>query len=143
MDTIEAPVAARPISTVEHSRAARWLAWALWALALVQVALGLLLAILNRLTFERFVAEYVAVGVLTTVSFATAGLLIARRRPRNPIGWLICAAGVLGGLGTWAGQYARYAYVTSPGALPFGDIAAWLYICPAFGPFLALTAIFL
>jgi signal transduction histidine kinase len=143
MDMIEAPAAARPIGTIANSRAARWLAWALWALALAQVAGGLLLALLNRLTFERFLAEYVAVGVLTTVSFATAGLLIARRRPQNPISWLICAAGVLGGLGTWAGQYARYAYVTNPGALPFGDIAAWLYICPAFGPFLALTAIFL
>jgi len=85
MDTIEAPAAPPRISTVEASRAARWLAWALWALALAQVAFGLLLAALNRLTLARLFGEYVAAAALTAVSFATVGLLIAYRRPSNPI----------------------------------------------------------
>lgn len=128
----------RPARTV---RATRWLAWSLWALAVGQVGFGVLLALMNQLSLRRFFAEYVVASSLATLAFATVGLLIALSLPNNLIGWLICAAGVVGGLSAWTGQYARYTFVTSAGALPFGDVVAWLYICLAFGPYVSLTAI--
>ena len=36
-----------------------------------------------------------ALFVLTFVAYATVGALIVSRHPRNPIGWLFCAVGVL------------------------------------------------
>jgi signal transduction histidine kinase len=143
MDTLETPAAPLRAGTTAASRAGAWLAWGLWAITAAQVGGGLLLAALNRLSFERLLAEYVAASAATALAFATVGALVAQRRPQNRMAWLICAAGLVGGLGAWAGQYARYALVTRPGALPLGDLAAWLYICPAFGPFVGLVAIFI
>ena len=40
------------------------------------------------------------------ISFASVGFLIARRRPSNPIGWLMLAGIGAGILGTDAGYYA-------------------------------------
>ncbi|KPV51089.1 hypothetical protein SE17_23205, partial [Kouleothrix aurantiaca] len=42
-----------------------------------------------------------------------------------------------------SGQYARYAYVTQPGALPLRELVAWLYMSVSFGPFIGLTLIVL
>jgi signal transduction histidine kinase len=117
------------VNASEHSRfsarAARWLAYVLWAAAAAQAVLGLLLAALNQLTLRRFFAEYVVANTASALSFATVGLLIAARRPRSRIGWLLCAAGFAWGLGGWVGQYARYALVTRAGTVPGGDLAAW------------------
>jgi signal transduction histidine kinase len=143
LDTGEVLAAPRHSRSARASRAVRWLAWSLWAIAAGHVGFGLLLAVLNNLTLRRFFAEYVVTATLATLAFATVGMLIALRRPNNLLGWLICAAGIIGGLGAWTGQYARYTFVTRPGALPFGDLVAWLYICLAFGPYVALAAIFL
>jgi signal transduction histidine kinase len=119
----------------------RWLARCLWLIAAAQAMFALVLASLNRLTFVRFLAEYVVAGVITTIAFATVGLLIAARHPHNTIGRLLCAIGVLWG-STWIGQYARYTYVTAPGALPGGTIIVGLNFL-LLGPTIALTAIVL
>ena len=131
---LDAPTApARPHE--RQARAARWLAWSLWSVVAAQVGAGLLLAALNQLAPRRLIAEYVVASALAALAFATVGALVAARRPGNFVGWLLCAAGLFGGLGAWSGQYARYALVTRPGELPLGDLATWLYICPSFGPF--------
>jgi signal transduction histidine kinase len=119
----------------------RRLAWCLWLIAAAQVAFTLALAALNRLTFTRFLAEYVVAGVITTLAFATVGLLIAARHPRNTIGRLLCTIGVLWG-STWVGQYTRFALVTAPGALPGGVIVAGLNFL-LLAPTISLTAIVL
>src|SRR5215210_7028550 len=54
-------------------------------------------------------------------------LLIFARRPANPLGWLIGAAGLAGVMAYFCYQYAVFTLLTQPGALPFGDAAAWLY----------------
>jgi signal transduction histidine kinase len=119
----------------------RWLARCLWLIAAAQAVFALVLATLNRLSFTRFLAEYVVAGVITTIAFATVGLLIATRHPQNTIGRLLCAIGMLWG-NTWVGQYARYTYVTAPGALPGGVIVVGLNFL-LLGPTIALTAIVL
>lgn len=106
--------------------ATRWLPWALWVIALVQAGFGLILAAFNRLSLERFFAEYVVSQTAASLAFSTVGLLIATRRSEHRIGWLFCAVGVGMGLTAWTGQYTRYALVTRPASLPSADVVAWL-----------------
>ncbi len=119
-----------------------WLAWFLWALAVAQAISSLLLALLNRVSLERLFAEYVVAGVAAALAFATVGAIIATRRPGNAVGWLCCVAGTGAGVVAWTGQYARYALVTRPDALPGGVVMLWLnswvWVLPA-----AAAAIFL
>ena len=42
------------------------------------------------------------------LGFATTGVLIAVRQPRNAIGWIFLGAAVAVGLGALAGSYAEY-----------------------------------
>jgi hypothetical protein len=52
--------------------------------------------------------------------------LIVSHRPENPIGWIFLAVGFFYGLLSAADQYAIYALLTNPGALPLGAEASWL-----------------
>jgi hypothetical protein len=65
-----------------------------------------------------------------SLTFATVGALIGGRHPRNPIGWLCGAFGLVVAVTHAGNQYARYALVTVPGSLPGGDWAAWLAVWP-------------
>jgi hypothetical protein len=65
-----------------------------------------------------------------SLTFATVGALIAARHPRNPIGWLCGAFGLVVAVTHTGNQYAQYALVTAPGSLPGGDWAAWLAVWP-------------
>jgi hypothetical protein len=101
-------------------RAAVWLAWSLWAITLAMTVPTLLFESVN------VGADPLAInllGALVPLAYATVGALIASRRPRNPIGWLLAGATLLSAFGDLAINYAVYALVTRPGALPGG---AWL-----------------
>jgi hypothetical protein len=52
---------------------------------------------------------------------AVPGVLIAARRPRNPIGWLLVLAAVWLAVLAFGYEYARYTFGVHPGALPGGD----------------------
>jgi hypothetical protein len=65
-----------------------------------------------------------------SLPFATVGALIATRHRHNPIGWLLCALGLVVAMLLVGHQYSRYALVTAPGSLPAGDWAAWLAVWP-------------
>ena len=67
------------------------------------------------------------IELVMPLTFALVGGVIAQRRPENPIGWLFLFMGVVIGLGGTASQYARYAAITHPGALPAAAWALWLY----------------
>src|SRR5215470_11708371 len=97
------------------TRTATWLAWSLWTLSMVLLALGLLLASWN--TTLPLPSVFAA---LAHPAFATVGALIAARRPAQPIGWLFCAIALELNLGIFADQYAQYTLITAPGALPGG-----------------------
>jgi hypothetical protein len=56
---------------------------------------------------------------------ATVGAIVASRRPENAVGWLLCLSGVAVGASTFVSQYAIYALLARPGALPAGEAAAW------------------
>jgi hypothetical protein len=57
------------------------------------------------------------------ISFAAVGFLIARRRPSNPMGWLMLAGIGAGILGTDAGYYAWAAYGVRHHGLPLDWLA--------------------
>ena len=58
-------------------------------------------------------------------AFMAVGSLVVARRPNNVIGWAFSAVGLLAATGAVAEEYAEYAYVTEPGALPGAVAAAW------------------
>jgi hypothetical protein len=66
-----------------------------------------------------------AVWVFAQVVLAVVGALIASRRPELPIGWLFCAAGLIGVVEGIAARYAVHELAGTPGS-PWGDAAAWL-----------------
>ena len=63
---------------------------------------------------------------LAGAAVAVPGVLIAARRPRHPIGWLLLLAGVSLAVPAFGAEYARYTFVAHPGALPGGDWWLWV-----------------
>jgi hypothetical protein len=106
------------------TRASALLAWSIWALSIVLVGLGLLFHILNLSepsvpTFAHWVES-----TLMGVGASTVGAIIASRRTHNPIGWLLCASGLVFGVAMFASEYAIYTLLVSPGTLPAGEALA-------------------
>jgi hypothetical protein len=58
------------------------------------------------------------------VGTSTVGAIIASRRTHNPIGWLLCASGLVFGVVMFASEYAIYTLLGSPGSLPAGEVLA-------------------
>jgi hypothetical protein len=89
------------VTTTARVTRVRWwlagLAWALWALAMVGLAVLVWLDQLLRQTAqpELVVLTPTALApVLGAVSVATVGELVAARRPRHPVGWLLLGFGL-------------------------------------------------
>lgn len=104
-----------------RTRRATWLAWSLWSLAALLVVVSVPLEIAN--------GGHDASLLLTNVfgvALATAGALIASRRPANPLGWLFIAMSLLLALVYVARGYAIYGLLTRPGSLPGAVFMAWL-----------------
>jgi hypothetical protein len=111
------------------TRTAAWLAWTLWALALMSFIVNGVLRFLNASTptvghRTPLVLEFWA--LLLFMSFATAGSLVASRQPGNAIGWIFCYLGLSFSLTVAGEEYALYALVTEPSSLPGGEGLAWL-----------------
>ncbi len=108
------------------SRAAAWLAWSLCALSLALTALSFLLLATNHSYPGVRVSNLLLPETVLVVSFSPLGVLIAARRPENPVGWLFCGIGLLGGLDLFCGVYAAYGLLVEHVSLPGGVVAAWI-----------------
>jgi hypothetical protein len=103
----------------------RWwpggLAWALWAVTLLGLAttawLDQLLRQAGRPELSWFGAGNAA-SVGAAVIAATIGALVASRRPRHPVGWLLLAMALALTLSGAGGGYKWYGLVARPGTLP-------------------------
>ncbi len=62
-------------------------------------------------------------NVILSLAFGGAGLVVARRQPRNPIGWLLLAGAVLLMLSADATAYVALVYHFDRRDLPFGRVA--------------------
>jgi hypothetical protein len=93
-------------------------AWALWALAVVACLVIPWLDRLLRQAGRPDLAQWDARPVLGAVSAATVGAVLASRRPRHPVGWLLLAQ-TLSLLATGAAaQYLAWGLLAPGGALP-------------------------
>src|SRR6266540_4262472 len=110
------------------------LAWFLWALAVTLQGLALLLWAGSGFPpgpnqpDDRLISGLLrGLGQLSLAGGWTIGAVIAARRPNNPIGWLVCAAGCISGYSTIVQAYVEYARTVGHIA-PFGDgaVVAWV-----------------
>jgi hypothetical protein len=117
----------------------RWwpgaLAWALWALGM----LGLVaVPWMDRLLRQAGRADLVqltpdtAAPVLALVSGATVGAVLASRRPRHPVGWLLLALALSGVATAAAAQYLTWGLLVRPGSLPGARLVARSYLTVGF-----------
>ena len=114
------------VSGVDGSRRA-WitaLAVAIAFLAVVAAVLAVVLVVANRAHLHA-VADFDLEDIIVPISFGALGALVASRQPRNVIGWLLLSIAVISALQGLSDQYARYGFVTHPGA-PAAVWALWL-----------------
>jgi hypothetical protein len=101
-----------------------------FALGLVILGLGVASVVLDHLTHQPGTGGPVAdafVGAAGVVPATAVGLLLAARRPRNPIGWLLLAI-ILVEINP-ASQYLILDYRMHHGSLPLGWAAVVLEEC--------------
>ena len=110
-------------------RIAKPLSWTVWLLTLALVAGGVVLAVMNRATLDPDLVTLYAIVTPSSLAFASVGSLIARRHPRNPIGWLFAMTGFGLGLLVFSEEYAVRGLSISPGSLP---LATWIGMAPVF-----------
>jgi hypothetical protein len=111
------------------SRAAAWVAWSMWALALTSFVVTGVLRFLNASTPTVDPRTPLVLDfwyLLLFMSFATVGALVASRQPGNAIGWIFCYLGLSFPLVGAGEEYALYALVTEPGSLSGGEGLLWL-----------------
>ena len=127
--------------TARPARPRRWpagLAWALWALTLAGLGGAFWFDDLLRQAGSSEVDRLTAAAypvVLAAVSAATVGAVVASRRYRHPVGWLLLATGLTMVADLGVNAYVRYGVVVRPGSLPgarylagvsFGIFLVWI-----------------
>jgi hypothetical protein len=122
------------------ARTASWLAWALAGLTLTMVVATVALFVLARSSHVPSSLSASTIGdVALFMSFSVfpvIGALIASKRPRNPIGWICLADGLLWALIFLSEDYSAYG-LAIPGSVPFpvtinALLYAWVWV-PAVG----------
>jgi hypothetical protein len=110
------------------------LAWALWALGMLGLAA---VPWMDRLLRQAGRADLVQLTpgtiwpILAGVSGATVGAVLASRRPRHPVGWLLLALALSLTTTAAAAQYLTWGLLVRPGSLPAARSVALYY--PATG----------
>ena len=103
--------------------ARRWTAALAWTLAALPVLALVPAGRLAALADPGLAAGGIAVGVaaavvLATVSAAAVGALLASRRPRHPVGWLLLGVGLGLIANILVEPYVTYGLLIRPGSLP-------------------------
>jgi hypothetical protein len=125
--------------------ASAWLAWSVWALCVVLLALAVLLDYqytppsINK--GDSPVYQFFGVPSLV---YATVGAFVASRRPRNLVGWLLCVIGLVLAVMGFSTPYADYALLVEPASsLPGAVYMACVSQTLVAVPVLIATAILL
>jgi hypothetical protein len=121
-------------------RAAAWFAWSLAGLTFAMFVAVIPLWFLARganlpSSWRADVSVGGLLGGVLFLAFPLVGALIASRRPKNAVGWLCLAIGLLWTLGGMLDYYSYYGAAT-PGSVPFpiamAGISNWVWV-PAVG----------
>jgi hypothetical protein len=127
------------------TRGAAWLAWSLVCLTLAMSAASGALFVLARFVDVPGSSDAPGGGTAASaavlllfvsyLAFPVVGALIVSRRPRNPIGWICLADGLLWALINMIQYYSTYG-LAAPGSVPFPvgifALTAWGWV-PAVG----------
>src|SRR5215208_6140430 len=124
------------------TRTAAWLAWSLAALSVMMFVAAIALHVLARSVDSP--GEWSTLGAVGRVlsflpflAFPLVGALVASRRPRNWVGWILLADGLLWTFGAVLDSYRVYG-LARPGSVPFSGavhaLGQWLWV-PAVGLF--------
>jgi hypothetical protein len=123
---------AAPVThTAGKQMPSRWpvgLAWVLWAVTVLSLPVVVWLYQLLRQAGLSELGIPVAANLpllVAVVSAATVGAVLASRRPRHPVGWLLLGLGLAVTASGVADGYARYGLLARPGALP---AARWVAV---------------
>jgi hypothetical protein len=119
------------------------LAWALWVLVVFGLAAGFWLEVLLRRAGRADPLDTAVGPTVATVTAATVGAVLAGRRPRHPVGWLLLACGLSLSAAGVAGGYAPYGLQVRPGALPAAAWVAMYYPATALVGFACLGLVLL
>jgi hypothetical protein len=99
---------------------------------LVLLAVNLpLVALAHQFTFSNL-----SLGIYVSLQYLIVGTIVARRQPRNPVGWLLLAGAFFGALCSDAGMYSVLRYRIGDTSLPLGPLAAFL--APSWIPLIVL-----
>ena len=116
-----------PVSPA-HARWLPLLAWSLWALGVLCIAaifwMDHLLHRTGRPDLALLSASDTVPYLVAIVSATTVGALLASRRPRHPVGWLLLGLGLSVVASGMATGYAAYGLSARPGSLPAAYLAA-------------------
>jgi hypothetical protein len=130
------PATGRAVEQVQGGRAGRsrsWpvaLAWGLYGLVL---ALFATFPVLDRLLRDAgrpdlaLLAPFVIPPSLAALTASTVGVVLASRRPRHPVGWLLLGLGLAMAAGGTIAGYLPYTVVVRPGSLPAANLLARVY----------------
>jgi signal transduction histidine kinase len=105
------------------------IAWSLGALAVAAILAG---ALLQFVTPQEQLPPGIRSSTteildsLTNLGLPIIGALVASRRPRNPLGWILILAGLGLGVSTFGGAYAAYSLLIEPGSLAAPYAFAWV-----------------
>ncbi len=105
------------------NRAAKFLAWLLWAAFWAQAAFIILVEHFLVPSIGQEVLVVDLLFVLAAAAMATTGTIVVSRLPGNPVGWLLLAAALAPFLAETALVYAQYTLRIRPDALPGGLVA--------------------
>jgi hypothetical protein len=112
-------------AVAQQARPRRWsgvLAWAVWVLAMLGLAVAAWLSQLQRQAGSpetAWLLQPASIPLLVaTVSAATVGALVGSRRPGHPVGWLLLGLGLLAVVSGVVSGYVSYGVLVRPGSLP-------------------------
>ena len=119
-------------------RTAAWMAWSVWALCVALIASAVVLDFFSLSVLQGdspIVNLFIGIALL---AYPTVGAIVASRRPKNLVGWILCGIGLLWGVEAFADAYAYYALGAGSDSLPGGVYMAWFS-----GELLMLPSLFL
>jgi hypothetical protein len=122
------------LKIIMSEQTARRLSWsiAVWSFIVVMIGLGVSIHALV-VSGQGVTFSHQFFTPLMTLTYGVFGALVASRHPRNPIGWMFCAIGLLSAFNMLSSGYALYSELalindSLPGAMFARWLTIWIWI---------------